>query len=172
MTKQEIIGIINEAVPKIDTDIFGDDSKKNDNNRLGCNQLRELASLCRHSDCYEEIEMLIRYNEAKCIEEKKKGDKFDIVRKSWAAYMKDGKTSIAELICNCMKIIKERSQNEESCMQDLSLFFGYLYWNARIWAAENKAGESNYSDNRGGNNGNNNNFRNNGNKNGNQRRKW
>ena len=155
MTKQEIIGIINEAVPKIKTDIF---KEEGDKKNIGCNQFRELANICRHSDCYEEIEMLIRYSEAKV----------KATNISWAAAMKDNKSSFAEIIINCMKEIRGKSPDEKDCMKDLSLFFGYFYWNARIWAAENKAAESNFSDNRGGNSSYNNNFRNNGNnKNGN-----
>lgn len=159
MTKQEIIGIINIAVPKIRTDIF---KEEGDKKNIGCNQFRELANICRHSDCYEEIEMLIRYSEAKV----------KSTSSSWSAAMKDNKCTLADIIISCMKEIREKSPDEKQCLNDLSLFFGYFYWNARIWAAENKVSESNYSDNRGGNNGNNNNFRNNGNKNGNQRRKW
>lgn len=166
MTKQEIIGIINEAVPKIKTDIF---KEEGDKKNIGCNQFRELANICRHSDCYEEIEMLIRYSEAKCIETKKG----EIVRSSWAAYMKDGKTSLASVIQNSMEKILEKSDSEEGCMKDLSLFFGYFYWNARIWAAQNKAAQKKETDNRGGNKGfsSNGNHNNSYNKNKDQRRK-
>ncbi|MBP0956202.1 MAG: hypothetical protein J5997_02415 [Oscillospiraceae bacterium] len=166
MTKQEIIGVINEAVPKIKTDIF---KEEGDKKNIGCNQFRELANICRHSDCYEEIEMLIRYNEAKCIENKKGV----IVRSSWAAYMKDGKTSLASLLRCCMNTIRDRSENEESCMQNLSLLFGYFYWNARIWAAENKVAQNNAKDDDNKYRNNNNGLRNNGNNDSKSRgRKW
>lgn len=157
MTKQEIIGMINEVTPKIKTDIFREESDKNN---IGSNQFRELANICRHSECYEEIEMLIRYNEAKCIETKKNG----VIRTSWAILMNDEKTAFADLIVACMKKIKTASENDEICLKDLSLFFGYFYWNARIWAAENKAAA--VSNNAAPNN------RNNNYNGGSQRRKW
>ena len=131
MTKQEIIEIISNAVPRIDKSIFGENGK----NMIGSNQFRELAALCRRAECYEEIELLIRYNEAKAIVEKKD----DVERNSWAALMKGGKESFAEIVVECMNSIKKASGNDETqCMQNLSLFFGYFYWNARIWTAQNK----------------------------------
>ena len=130
MTKQEIIKIIDESVPKIKTDIFGEDTDKN---IIGSNQFRELANICRHSDCYEEIEMLIRYNEAKI---KSKNI-------SWAAPMAEAGMTFADVIVSCMQKIKKYSDSEEQCMKDLSMFFGYFYWNARIWAAENKSSSIN-----------------------------
>lgn len=160
MTKQEIIGIINEAVPNIKKEIFGEETDKN---IIGCNQFRELANICRHSDCYEEIEMLIRYNEAKI---KSKNT-------SWAAPMVNAGTTFADVIVNCMQKIKCAADNEQQCMKDISMFFGYFYWNARIWAAENKSASSNNSNSR--NTGNNYNApRNNGNNynNGAQRRRY
>lgn len=140
MTKQQIIMIINEAIPKIKMGIFKEDSDKGG---IGCNQFRELANICRHSECYDEIEMLIRYNEAKGIEKKK--DRTE--RKTWAILMEDNKTTLAQLVIGCMRQIKDSSDNEVLCLHDLSLFFGYLYWNARIWAVKNKIEESNKSDN-------------------------
>ena len=132
MTKQQIIGVINEAIPEIKMSIFKDDDKGG----IGCNQFRELANICRHSDCYDEIEMLIRYNEAKGIEKNKN-------RKTWAIFMNDNKTTLAQLVIECMRKIKNSSNDEEMCLHDLSLFYGYFYWNARIWAAKNKTDESN-----------------------------
>lgn len=131
MTKQEIIEIINNAVPRIDKNIFGETGK----NMIGSNQFRELAALCRHAECFEEIEMLIRYNESKAISE----NKGQIERNSWAALMKSEKESFADIVVECMNSIKEASGDDETqCLKNLSLFFGYFYWNARIWAVENK----------------------------------
>ncbi len=147
MTKQEIIKVINNAVPKIDKNIFGENNKK----MIGSNQFRELAALCRHAECYEEIELLIRYNESKAIEEKK--DKVEL--NSWAAPMISKKESFADIVIDCMKEIKEESGDDETeCLKNLSLFFGYFYWNARIWAAENKLKNLQTTDNKSKNSGN------------------
>lgn len=125
MTRQEIIGIINEVVPSIKTDIFRDDGGPS---KIGSNQFRDLANLCKHSECYDEIEMLIRYNEAKV----------KAKRVSWASPMKNSSMTFADIIIGCMKRVKEASADNEQCLNDLSMFFGYFYWNARIWSAENK----------------------------------
>lgn len=138
MTKQEIIEIISNAVPRIDKSIFGETEK---NNKIGSNQFRELAALCRHAECYEEIELLIRYNESKAIVEEwdKETKKNKVVRTSWASKKEGEKSSLADIVVECMKEIKEESGDDETqCLKNLSLFFGYFYWNARIWASENK----------------------------------
>jgi len=132
MTKKQIIDIINKAVPIIDKDLF---DEKNDSKKIGCNQFRELAGICRHAECYEEIEMLIRYNEAKSKDKDKNKNK----EKSWAMIMKDEKTTFAGIVVECMQKIKAASDGDEDCLNNLSLFFGYFYWNARIWTADRKA---------------------------------
>ncbi len=136
MTKKQIIDIINKAIPTIDKDLFDD---KNDSKKIGCNQFRELAGICRHAECYEEIEMLIRYNEAKSKEK----------NNSWAMNMKDGKTTFAGIVVDCMQKVKNASDGDEDCLNNLSMLFGYFYWNARIWTAERKAAQksSEYNDN-------------------------
>lgn len=103
--------------------------EETDKNNIGSNQFRELANICRHSDCYEEIEMLIRYNEAKVKNN----------NTSWASPMVNSGTTFADIVVGCMQKVKNASENEQLCMRDLSLFFGYFYWNTRIWAAQNKA---------------------------------
>ena len=137
MTKQEIIKIISNAVPRIDKNIFGETGK----NMIGSNQFRELAALCRHAECFDEIKLLIQYNEAKAIVEKwdKETKKNKVVRTSWASKKEGEKSSLADIVVECMNSIKEASGDDETqCMQNLSLFFGYFYWNARIWTAQNK----------------------------------
>lgn len=147
MTKQEIIKKISDAVPRIDKKIFGETGK----NMIGSNQFRELAVLCRHAECFEEIEMLIRYNESKAISE----NRGQVERNSWAALMKNEKESFADIVVECMNSIKEESGNDETqCLKNLSLFFGYFYWNARIWASENKLGISQTTANNSRNGGN------------------
>lgn len=165
MEKKQIIEIINRVVPEINTKIFTDDTSNNSNKKgIGSNQFRELAGICRHAECYEEIEMLIRYNEAKALGEKKR----DLKLCSWASLMKDGKTSFASISVKCMREIRSASDNDEQCLHDLSLFFGYFYWNARVWSAENKqkADQSGSGNTRNNYAGSKNNDRNNNNKQG------
>lgn len=129
MNKQEIIMLIKNVESNIDKEVFKDDShSKNDtsNNKIGCGQFRELAAICRSAECYDEVELLVRYNEAK-----------DSDQTSWNCPMKDNKSTFADIIISCMKEIQAES-GADYCLKDLSLFFGYFYWNSRIWAAEHK----------------------------------
>lgn len=134
MNKKDIIQIISSVEPQIKKSIFNDD---NTTKGMGCNQFRELANICGSAECYEEIELLVKYNEAKDRPKPKKDDKTPQHGKSWDCMMNDGKTTLADIVISCMEKIKSQS-GEGECLKNLSLFFGYFYWNARIWAAENR----------------------------------
>ena len=133
MTKKEIIEEVNKAIEKINTSVFqGEEQGKSG---IGCNQFREFA------ECYEEVELQVMYNKAK--------DKFDPKSNSytsWRAAMKYGKDTLADVVISCMRKVKDKS-SEENCLKNLSLMFGYFYWNARIYAAENKGNDKNQKQN-------------------------
>ena len=133
MNKKDIIKIISGVENQINKSIFNDD---NTNKGIGCNQFRELANICNSAECYEEVELLVRYNEAKDRPKQNYKDKAPRHGNSWDCLMKDNKTTLAEIVISCMEKIKAQS-DENNCLKNLSLFFGYFYWNARIWAAEN-----------------------------------
>ena len=128
MTKEEIIRAVSEIAVKIDesnrSELFAKETSKNDNKKIGSNQFRDIASLCRSAECYEEIELLIRYNMAKCDN-----------NKSWKYVCSNGK-AFGELILDGMKTIREK--DKEEVLKNLELYFGYFYWQARIWAAESE----------------------------------
>ncbi len=121
MKKQDIIKVVTNTINMIDTTVFNGEEQGKDG--IGSNQFRELASICRNADCYEEIELLVQYNEAK-----DNG-------KSWSKRMKNGKT-LAQCITSGMEEIKKCS-DDDSCLDNLCLYFGYFYWNARIYAQKN-----------------------------------
>lgn len=133
MNKKDIIKIISSVEAQINKSIFNDD---NTNKGIGCNQFRELANICNSAECYEEVELLVKYNEAKDRPKQNYKDKAPRHGSSWDCLMKDNKTTLAEIVISCMEKIKAQS-DENNCLKNLSLFFGYFYWNARIWAAEN-----------------------------------
>lgn len=137
MNKKDIIQVISGVEAQIDKSIFKDD----DNKGIGCNQFRELANICNSAECYEEVELLVRYNEAKDCPPPKS----DKSPKSWNRLMKDSRT-FAGIVIDCMKEIKDQS-DENNCLKNLSLFFGYFYWNARIWAAKNNGTNNSSTDN-------------------------
>ena len=141
MTKQELIGIVTGIGKRIEPAKRGElfvSEKKNekkeqdenennkDNRKIGCNQFRDIAILCKGAECYEEIEMLIRYNMSKC--------------KGGESWMFDcgGGTLFGSIVLECMDDIY--NTDKKKCMEDLELFFGYLYWQSRIWAAESQKG--------------------------------
>lgn len=124
MTKGDIITLIEKREGDIDKSIFNTTHKG-----LGSNQFRELASICLQTDVYQEVELLIQYNISKDKSENQNECK------SWAV-AKDGHPSIGEIVIDCMNNIKDKS-TEDDLMKNLSLFFGYMYWKARIWSSQN-----------------------------------
>lgn len=133
MNKKDIIKIISDVEAQIKKSIFSSD---NTNKGIGCNQFRELADICNSAECYEEVELLVRYNKAKDRPKQDK-DKPPKHGSSWDCLMNDNKTTFAGIVISCMEKIKAQS-DENSCLKNFSLFFGYFYWNSRIWAAKNK----------------------------------
>ncbi len=125
MTKQDIIDIIkNEITPSNDEkSVFS--SKDSYRDKIGSTQFHELAVLCKQAECYEEVELLVRYSESKCE-----------TGKSWSHKYKSG--TLADTVIKGMEEVKKSSENDKSCVKNLSYFFGYLYRFARIWAAESK----------------------------------
>lgn len=115
MTNKELINLVEtEFSPeKINTKIFGND--------IGCNQFRELATLCKKAECCDEIEILIKYDTAK-----------DNSCKTWGAYHNG--VTFGDAVLDCIKRVKETDteQDERAILNDLSIFFGYLYRYARI----------------------------------------
>lgn len=151
MTRKEVINVVNDVKSKLDTSVFSEEEGKK--GKIGCNQFRELSSICRVAECYSEIELLVKYNEAKA----QPGS-------SWGKNMKNNQT-LAWCVIEGMEKIRSASDDED-CMNNLCLYFGYMYWYARIFAAENKNNNSdnkpNYSGGKNNNNKNNNNKYNNG----------
>jgi hypothetical protein len=126
MTKQEIIGLIEENVGK-KTDRSAYNDKESDKNGVGSNQFRRLSEMCKRAECVEEIELLVAYKMAKSGRDKFGG-------KEWNK-APAGKISPGQAVLNSIKIICEKETDEKARLRDLELFFGYMYWNARIWSS-------------------------------------
>lgn len=119
MTKQEIIGLVSSMVEqKTAKDAY------DEKNGVGSNQFRSLASLCSKAECCEEIEMLIAYKMAKAGQ-----------NKSWN-FTLPGKISPGQAVLNVIHFIHDNDSTEEERLTSLRLFFGYMYWSARIWSNE------------------------------------
>ncbi len=129
MTKREIIGLIDENVcKKTNRSAYNNNDKESDITGVGSNQFRRLSELCKRAECCEEIELLIAYKMAKS-----GWDRFGN-GKGWNK-ASAGKISPGQAVLNVIKIICEMESDEKTRLRDLELFFGYMYWNSRIWSS-------------------------------------
>ena len=130
LEKKRIILMVQELGDRIGKtdlgELFQDDKTQGDK-KIGHGQFRELAALCDAADCFDEIELLIQYNTAK-----------SKPHQSWAKECQSCKgQKFGELIISYMKKIRDTEQNDSDVLADLMHFFGYLYWQSRVWSMEN-----------------------------------
>ncbi len=93
---------------------------KGEGDQIGCNQFREIAALCRQAESCEEIKLMIQYNIAKA--------KNNV---SWKYRCSNGKRFGDIVLSSMDKVIAIK---EGEVLENLELYFGYLYWQARVWA--------------------------------------
>lgn len=134
--RKALIGYVESIGEKIDkVKAIKDDEVKDDSKGVGTNQFRNLANVCRGCDVYEEVKLLVKYKIAK-----------EKPNQSWKIE-KNGK-SIGAVVLEYMDVVR-RHYDDDTVMEALSLFFGYMYQYARVWRAENKVeynnGGNNYS---------------------------
>ena len=122
--KEEIIRIVTDMGNQIGIDVMGDlfqkESTSSKKKKIGSNQFRDIASMCVKAEIYEEIELMIKYSIAKASE-----------GKSWKLKCKNNQ-SFGSIILNNMTKVKALDEN--NVLANMEFFFGYLYWQARIWA--------------------------------------
>ena len=144
LEKKQIILMVQELGRKIGNadlgELFQDDKTQGDK-KIGHGQFRELAQLCVGAECYEEIELHMKYNTAKAKP-----------RQSWAKECQEcNNQKFGELIVGYMKTIRDTEQNDSDVLKDLNYFFGYLYWQSRVWSMENPTQNNNQGRNSGNN---------------------
>lgn len=124
--KKQLIGFVNEIGKNIDpAKAIKNDLDRNDKSiGVGTNQFRNLASMCKNSEIYEEIELLVKYKIAK--------DKSGF---GWKTISGKGKKQFGKVVLNEMRKIRA-AYDDETVLQALSLFFGYLYQSSRVWKDE------------------------------------
>lgn len=127
--KREIIAMIKQMEGMIGREalsgLFDSSDKATGDQRVGCNQFREIASECSAAECYEEIVLLIQYTQAKSKPEQ-----------SWKTRCANGK-AFGEVVTDQMNKVRELCGNPadwNALKEPIQLFFGYLYWQSRIWA--------------------------------------
>lgn len=118
---------INETLLKYVNEIGGNQKfwdakykRSNDTikNKIGSNNIRELAVLALNADCYEEFKLFIKYKTAK--------------GNGWEAYFDEGERFGDVIIRYIDKIYEASNKNDKEALQNISRFFGYLYWKKRI----------------------------------------
>ena len=136
LEKKQIILMVQELGGRIGKSDLGDlfqDEKAQGDKKIGHGQFRELAALCDAADCFDEIELLVKYNTAK-----------SKPHQSWAKECQScNNQKFGDLIIGCMKKIRDTEQNDSDVLTDLMHFFGYLYWQSRVWSVENPAQNNN-----------------------------
>lgn len=122
--KEEIIKIVTDMENQIGTEKMGDlfqkESISSKDTKIGSNQFRDIASMCAKAESYAEIELMIKYNIAKAN-----------IEKSWKLICSNNKI-FGDIILDSMN--KVTKIDETKILENMELFFGYLYWQARIWA--------------------------------------
>ena len=130
--KRDILLIIRQMESEIGRNamqsLFDSSVSATGEKQVGCNQFRDIANDCRVADCYEEILLLLQYTEAKS----KNGA-------SWKTKCSDNKTFGEIVITNMNKVRSMAStddnKNDWNTERELlQMYFGYLYWQSRVWA--------------------------------------
>lgn len=137
LEKKQIILMVQELGDRIGStdlgDLFQDDKTQGDK-KIGHGQFRELAALCDAADCFDEIELLVKYNTAK-----------SKPHQSWAKECQScNNQKFGELIISYMKTIRDTEQNDSDVLTNLMHFFGYLYWQSKVWSMENPTQNNNH----------------------------
>ena len=137
MNKKEILNIVTSLEREFDKNAMN--SLFSGNGELGCGQFRNIARECAGAECVEEIVLMFDYTVAKA----------DGI--SWNKFYTKNKT-FGKLIKEKMDAIISGSATDEEKLKNLELFFGYMYWQSRIWASKApKSGNSGGKNNRQGN---------------------
>jgi len=97
------------------------DNESINKDKIGSNNIRELAVLALNADCYEEFKLFIQYKTAK-------GNGWDSV------FDKENNRKFGDVIIEDYldKIYEASNKDDKEALSNISRFFGYLYWKKRI----------------------------------------
>ncbi|MCD8094859.1 MAG: hypothetical protein LUE12_01860 [Ruminococcus sp.] len=129
MNKKEILNIVTGLESQIGEkkikDLFDSSDNADGKERVGCGQFRNIARECSGAECIDEIRLMFDYTIAKAKDD----------TSSWNKKCSCGK-AFGQLIKEKMKRIISDSATDEEKRKNLELFFGYMYWQSRIWASK------------------------------------
>jgi hypothetical protein len=103
-------------------------SNDKDSKKIGNTQYRALANMALASDCFEELELYIKYKQAK--------------GNGWNESFNGKK--YGDVIVEYMGKIRQDVKDKEELSKALSLFFGYMYWQTSY---KTKGGNTNVNNN-------------------------
>lgn len=93
---------------------------KDNKNKIGSNNIRQLAVVALNADCYEELKLFIKYKTVK-------GNGWDSV------FDHKSNKKFGDVIIEYLDKIYEASNKcDKDTLNNISRFFGYLYWRKRI----------------------------------------
>ncbi|MDO6354868.1 hypothetical protein Q3V94_07210 [Caloramator sp. CAR-1] len=84
------------------------------NKDIGSTNIKSLSAMVLNADCYEEIELFIKYKTGK--------------GNGWEKTLPNSKQKFGDFIINKIREIKNVSKDDKEAIKNISLFFGYLYW--------------------------------------------
>lgn len=84
------------------------------NSSIGSSNLKSLSAMVLNADCYEEIELFIRYKTGK--------------GNGWEKTLPKSNKKFGDFIIEKIREIKNESGDDKKAIENISLFFGYLYW--------------------------------------------
>lgn len=94
-------------------------SNDTNKNKIGSNNIRELATLALNADCYEEFRLFIKYKTAK--------------GNGWDAHFNNNGEKFGDVIIKYIdKIYEASNKDDKEALRNIGRFFGYLYWKKRI----------------------------------------
>lgn len=84
------------------------------NSSIGSSNLKSLSAMVLNADCYEEIELFIKYKTGKGY--------------GWERTLPNSNKKFGDYIIEKIREIKKESVDDKEAIENISLFFGYLYW--------------------------------------------
>lgn len=124
MNNKEIIKIVDDltSMSGFSESIIDDGRGNNDKSKIGVSQFRDIANICKKTQCCEEIKLFIQYKTSK--------------RNGWDNIIGDKhKDRFGTFVIKSINEIENKfgsSDDESKKIEAISKFFGYLFWKAKV----------------------------------------
>lgn len=112
--KEMLIKFVNEIGDNVEFWNSSTHKKKKIKEKIGSGNIRKLALAASNADCYQELKLFIKYKTSR------DGTGWDEI------FHKEKK--FGNVILEYLDKIYDKSENEKDALENISRFFGYLYW--------------------------------------------